>query len=846
MDRTDRLWRGLSESEELAVQREFPMLAEAARLDRRLAMKLLGASAALAAAAACERKPGSKPSAARGTHFGDYARPVTYATTLEQSGVPIPVLVETVNGWPIKIDGNPAWGTGGSSAITQAQLLDFYNPLRLTRPLLRGKPARPAAVEEALSRLARGGGRGVHILRPPTSNIAVLRAAERAAAALPDAQIHEWAPILPEAPFDPAPGSRSILCIGADFLGPGPHQAESAAAWAAWRGGSDDRRHRQLFVAECVPTLTGARADRRLRLAPRDLLQLAHEGGRGALARRLGLPDVDQVLIGRELQDDGAGDLLPLVAALRRGEVETLIVLGGNPAYDAPADLDFAAAMKHAGSVIVLADTLNETAGGAGMLIPEASQLERWGEYRRGGNRLLSQPLAGTKVRRWSAEEILDRLAGTAETAQPAWMKAVHEQAFAAGGESGAAADATETGVSVRSDDLPDGLILVFRPDASVWDGAHADNPWLQELPDPISKLVWGNAATVASSTAGTLGLENGDIVAIESAGRRIEAPIWVLPGQAGGTVALPLGYGRAVAGLGSDIGINAYRLRTARHPWYAPCTVAKTEGRAVPISTELHHPLAEDVPARRMSRRDEAEQPAFYRQQSESGQHQWGMVIDLDACIGCSACTVACQAENNIPVVGPEEVARGREMHWLRIDRYWRGDTDDPGIDFMPVPCMHCETAPCEPVCPVGATVHSSEGLNQMVYPRCIGTRTCANNCPYKVRRFNWFDYQEEAPRSEQSLNPRVSVRERGVMEKCTYCVQRIEAVHAGDKEGPVRTACQQACPTEAITFGDLADPDSDVARKRASPRNYALLGGLNLAPRTTYLARREEDGDG
>ena len=348
------------------------------------------------------------------------------------------------------------------------------------------------------------------------------------------------------------------------------------------------------------------------------------------------------------------------------------------------------------------------------------------------------------------------------------------------------------------------------------------------------------------------MGLENGDLVRVESFGRRLEAPVWIMPGQAPETVALALGYGRERAGaVGSGVGVNAYRLRTTQAPWQAPCSLTPLGAQARLVSTELHQRLDEPAAARRVtpgeraSSLDESATPAFHRQTSNEGAHQWGMAIDLDLCIGCGACTIACQAENNIPVVGPDEVAEAREMHWLRIDRYFRGSAEDPGIDFQPVPCMHCETAPCEPVCPVAATTHSSEGINQMTYNRCIGTRSCSNNCPYKVRRFNWFDYQD-APlsRPPESANPNVYVRSGGVMEKCTYCVQRIEAFHAEEDGTLPRTACQEACPTQAIVFGDITETGSAVAEAKRSLRSYALLEGHNLAPRTTYLARIDDSG--
>jgi molybdopterin-containing oxidoreductase family iron-sulfur binding subunit len=348
----------------------------------------------------------------------------------------------------------------------------------------------------------------------------------------------------------------------------------------------------------------------------------------------------------------------------------------------------------------------------------------------------------------------------------------------------------------------------------------------------------------------------------VESGGRSVEGPAWVLPGQPDRVATLFLGYGRNRAGrVGSGIGYDAYRVRSAAQPWNAIGTVKPTGARTTLATTQEHHildaegaDLVRTVSPRHPSaaRNEEVERASFYPPWPED-KPAWGMVIDLDRCIGCNACVVACQAENNIPVVGKEQVHEGREMHWLRVDRYYAGDPNDPETVFQPVPCMHCEQAPCEMGCPVHATVHSPEGLNLMVYNRCIGTRTCSSYCPYKVRRFNWFDYTTDAPSpTEAQRNPDVTVRGRGVMEKCTYCIQRIEAAtvqadieNRQVRDGEVTTACQQACPAKAISFGNLADKTSEVAKRRSSERNYALLGEQGTRPRTTYLARVAMEGD-
>jgi molybdopterin-containing oxidoreductase family iron-sulfur binding subunit len=413
---------------------------------------------------------------------------------------------------------------------------------------------------------------------------------------------------------------------------------------------------------------------------------------------------------------------------------------------------------------------------------------------------------------------------------------------------------------------------LTFRPDPSVWDGRFANNGWLQELPKPLSKLTWDNAVLVSPAMAQRMQLRNGDGVTISHGQRSVEAPVWILPGQPDGSVTVHLGYGRWRAGrVGDQAGFNAYLLRTTEHPWIVPrVRLTRTSRRFDLAATQLHH----QIDGRNIIRTQSLEE---YRRQSvhnraaehgvgehemaheaslypeyEYRGHAWGMTIDLTRCTGCNACVAACQAENNIPIVGKEGVQRGREMHWLRIDSYHLGSPSDPQVVHQPMLCQHCEKAPCEVVCPVAATTHSSEGLNEMTYNRCVGTRYCSNNCPYKVRRFNFLDYSDsENPLRLLLANPDVTVRSRGVMEKCTYCVQRINAARIEAKkeqvdggsgripDGGVVTACQAACPAQAIVFGDTNDPQSRVAALKSDRRNYGVLSELGTQPRTTYLTR-------
>ncbi len=569
-----------------------------------------------------------------------------------------------------------------------------------------------------------------------------------------------------------------------------------------------------------------------------------------------------------------AGSLSELAEAMGNGEVDALVMLGTNPVYDAPGSLRFADLLAKVPLKIHAGIHQDETALRSDWHLPLLHPLESWGDARSpDGTVSLMQPTVAPLYDGRSAAEILSVLfdqqpRSGLDLLRAHWMGSEIEAAFAPKWETmlrdgfvpdsafppetvalaAGASDASPTPAS------PEGLTVLFRPDATVWDGAAADNAWLQELPKPLTKLVWENAITVAPALAARQGLSQGDVVTVEAEGRGLEGPVWILPGQADGVVGVTLGYGREVPDrIAYKLGYDANALRNAASPWQlAGATLTKT-GRSIRFATTQDHGTMEGHDFVRVQRVGEAAvgetaswtQPTLYPSKEGDGR-AWGMVIDLDSCIGCNACVTACQAENNIAVVGREQVAMGREMHWLRVDRYYEGPTEAPRTRFQPVPCMHCEKAPCEVGCPVEATLHDQEGLNLMVYNRCVGTRACSGYCPYKVRHFNYLDYSAgAAPSIALQRNPEVTVRARGVMEKCTYCVQRIASARIeSDKtgapiaDGRVQTACQSACPTQAITFGNLNDRASAVAAARQSPRNYALLGELNVRPRTTYLA--------
>ncbi|HET7547955.1 MAG TPA: 4Fe-4S dicluster domain-containing protein [Usitatibacter sp.] len=563
-----------------------------------------------------------------------------------------------------------------------------------------------------------------------------------------------------------------------------------------------------------------------------------------------------------------------LAADLEAGRVTTLAMLGVNPAYDAPADLGFAKLLARAPLTLHHGLYEDETAALCAWHLPEAHYLEDWSDARAfDGTASLVQPLIAPLGGGISRHEVLGILAGIPGTARDAvrttwraaapgpafedfWRAALREGVIANGAFAPVAASAK------RIDFRPprgqgQGWSVRLRADPSIRDGAWANNAWLQELPKPQNKLTWDNAALMSAESAAKLGAAQGDLVEVGAGSRSVRAPVWILPDHADGAVTLSLGFGRTRAGrVGNGVGVDAYALRTLDEPWTLEgAEVRKVKGRHDFATTQNHARMEGREPVRTVLAADVARGAKIEDQTPKESlyppwtydNYRWGMAVDLNACIGCNACTIACQAENNIPTVGPEQVARGREMHWIRVDRYYEGPAKNPRTYFQPVPCMQCEDAPCEAVCPVGATVHDSEGINVQVYNRCVGTRFCSNNCPYKVRRFNFLHFSVgpgEPPL--EARNPEVTVRMRGVMEKCNYCLQRItrariETEREGRRiaDGEVVTACQAVCPTRAITFGDLNDPRSAVNAVKRSPLDYALLAELNTRPRTTYLAR-------
>ncbi len=807
-----------------------------------------------------------------------------------------------------------------------------------------------------------------------------------------------------------------ILTIGSDFLTTHPASLRYARQFIDGRRVRQDHlKMNRLYVIESAMTLTGSMADHRLAIAPSDFqlhtARLGHMLGIGgdvvpesrsvpslsvqkqhwldtvaadltSAATSLIIAGADQPpsvhamvhRINQRLNNIGRSvyhidsvapsaqhSLKDLVTDMQDGNVDTLLILGGNPAYDAPIDIPFASMLQNLSTqrrgrdyqnlTIHLGTHANETAWNCQWHIPQSHYLESWGDIRaHDGTASIIQPLIAPLFASKSEWELMETLLDHPdrdgiESIRNHWAKSVTSdfetwwlQTLQRGTIDGTSAPLRKD-LTLRPDlpgfsfsdetPHPENAEIIFAPDPTAWTGEYANNAWLQELPKPFTKLTWDNAIAINVRMAENLGgsarpLVDGHIVRVDYQGRSLEAPVVILPGQADGVIAMTLGYGRTHGGTvltddGAPRGYNAYQLRTSARPWVDVGARVTFTGRIVPLAITRNHHAMDTAPGmnsieqslkpqniaqpgiseenlelhnRKIVRTATLEQfqqnqnviqnldiasrkPLLSLYQPWNYDHglQWGMSIDQTACIGCNACIVACQAENNIPVVGKEQVMRQREMHWIRIDNYFSGPVDSPSVYHQPVPCMHCENAPCEYVCPVGATTHSDEGLNEMTYNRCIGTRYCSNNCPYKVRRFNFFlysDYDSNTRRLQH--NPDVSVRSRGVMEKCTYCVQRIDNTRiemekqvldlreqarlalepadqkrlllAADERGRqiiagLQTACQQSCPTQAIVFGDLRDPQSQVARLKREPADYGLLTDLTTKPRTTYLAR-------
>ncbi|MGD1215063.1 MAG: TAT-variant-translocated molybdopterin oxidoreductase [Terriglobales bacterium] len=734
-----------------------------------------------------------------------------------------------------------------------------------------------------------------------------------------------------------------IVSLDADFLYAGfPGSARYTRDFAARR--NPDANMNRLYVVESTPSSTGMKADHRLPMWASEIENFAralasavgvNAGGSAsgeeqsfvsALAKDLqshkgssvvivgdhqppavhalahainqALGNVGQTVLYTEPVDANPVNrnesLHALVEDMRAGKVDLLLILGGNPAYDAPAELEFASALKSnaVNLKVFLGTHRNETAELCQWHVPEAHYLESWSDARAyDGTVSIVQPLIEPLYGGKSAHEIITILAGQSGITghdlvqaywqkqhigadfEAFWRKSLHDGWI--GGTAFSPKQAALKPAYQASSKPAEGMLytllvphtieLNFRRDPSIYDGRFANNGWLQELPKPLTKMTWDNPIMIGPAMAERLKLNFKDVAELEFNGKKVKGAVWIQAGHPDYSITVFLGYGRTRAGrIGTGTGFDVYPLRTSQAPWFAGGAQLRATGETYQLASTqgyqtMETPVGERPLVQERSLEEYKKEPNFAKE-GEPPQdltlykpfdysketYSWGMAIDLNSCVGCNNCIVACQSENNIAVVGKEQTLKGRHMHWLRVDAYYNGPRENPKGFFQPVPCMQCEDAPCELVCPVQATIHSSEGLNDMVYNRCVGTRYCSNNCPYKVRRFNFLLFQDwETPQFKLMRNPDVTVRSRGVMEKCTYCVQRIserridaERADSTIKEGDLQTACQQSCPANAIVFGNLNDPNSQVNKWKAQARNYSLLGELNTRPRTTYLA--------
>jgi MoCo/4Fe-4S cofactor protein with predicted Tat translocation signal len=976
-----RYWRSLDEIAQTPaflefLHREFPEQASVFEdpKGRREFLTLMGASLALAGLTACTKQPPERilpyVRQPEGLTLG---RPLFFATASSHDGYARGILVESHEGRPTKIEGNPEHPTslGATDVFMQAHVLGLYDPDRSRSVRHLGEERTFAdfrtALGEALTQQKRKHGSGLRFLTGRTTSPTFIAQMDAILAQLPEARWTSYEPASRDntragavlafgAPLEPhyrLDRAEVILSLEADFVTGHPAGLRLQREFASRRrpdpagtGPGGPPGMSRLYVVEGSPSPTGASADHRLTLRSSEIegfaralaagVGLAVEGGVAhpwvaPLVKDLKLGGAKAVVLAGETQppavhaiahamnealgavgstvvyappaeaSPGAetASLVSLVSEMREGRVDVLVVLGVNPVYTTPADLAFADTLDKVPLAIHHGLYLDETAERCHWHLPASHPLESWADARAvDGTVSILQPLIAPLYDTHSELEVL--AAFTSDLSQRAydilrahwqaqtregdferrWNRALHDGVVAGTAFTPTTARAALSGPWAQAPKpaAAPGLELAFRMDPCVFDGRFANLGWLQELPRPFSKITWDNAAFLSPRTAESLGgirtEEHGrghttDVVELRLGGRSVKAPAWVLPGHPDGAVTVHLGQGRTRAGrVGTGVGFDAYQLRTSDTPWIAAgLQVVKTGESVLVACTQDHWTIAQPEAAAADERhivrsvtlaelasdpeavRRLSEEPppglSLYPEQEYEG-HAWGMSIDMSACTGCNTCVVACQSENNIPVVGKEQVGRGREMHWIRVDRYFEGPPESPQVVHQPVPCMHCEKAPCEVVCPVGATVHDQDGLNVMVYNRCVGTRYCSNNCPYKVRRFNFLLYQDwTTPAYELMRNPEVTVRSRGVMEKCTYCLQRIVRVRIDAKnesrpirDGEIVTACEAACPSRAIVFGDLNDRASRVATLRTSPRSYGLLTELQTRPRTTYLA--------
>jgi MoCo/4Fe-4S cofactor protein with predicted Tat translocation signal len=980
-------WRSRAQLDETPefrafVEREFANDVDKDPVSRRSFLKLMGASAGLAGFAACRRPverilPYSKQPEEIVPGTATF-----FATTISVAGQVVGALVETHEGRPTKVEGNPQHpaSLGASDAFMQASILGLYDPDRAQSPVKKGQEEASyadwdkfASAHFAASKGKKGAGLAFLFSGSQSPTFDRLRAETQKQ--FPEAKWFAWQPVSEDASlagaklaFGKPAASRLdvskadvILALDSDFLGTTGSIVDSRA-FAARR--APDGKMNRLYAVEANYSVTGGTADHRLRVKPSQVhffaRALVAELVKGGLALPSGVPsafaenaaDASKspfdakfltalasdllaakgnalVVVGpgqpaevhalaavlnaalgavgttvsyRDVADAGTGaeQLKALAVAIEKKEVETLVIIGGNPAYDAPANLKLADRIATVPTSVHLSPYLDETGAKTTWTLPLAHTFETWGDaVAFDGTYSVQQPLILPLFGGRSEIELLGQVLGfeaqkgydlvrdtfkakVGGEFERAWRSALNAGVVpnTAWSDFSAKSFVATSAEATKARPVSSGFEVAFIADASMWDGRFANNAWLQEVPDPMTKLTWDNAALLSPASAEKLGVKNEDLVKINTRAGSLEVVVWVMPGLADETAVLALGYGRNVEwSIANGVGFNAYTLRSDDALGFeVNAQVTKAAGKYELANTQDHHFIAPPTllgyvqkprPVFREGTLDTYKKdPGFADKMvshpalvSLNTEHvylgkAWAMSIDLNACTGCNVCTIACQAENNIAVVGKDQVRRGREMHWIRLDRYFANqnvngegeiDVHNPRVVHQPMTCQHCENAPCEQVCPVTATVHGVEGTNDMQYSRCIGTKYCSNNCPYKVRRFNYHNFHENDPEVRaMAHNPDVTVRMRGVMEKCSYCVQRInrtklDAKVAGRalKDGDIKVACEQACPSGAIVFGDMNDKTSRVAQARKNARRYDVLAELNTKPRTTYLAR-------
>ncbi len=951
-------WRSLNELADTPeyrkiVEREFPEGAPELKnpVTRRNFLGLMGASIAFAGLASCRRPVQKIVPFVKAPENMIPGVPKYYATTITQGRHALGVLVESHEGRPTKIEGNPEHpeSLGKTNIFHQADVLNLYDPDRAKDVSKDGVQsswkAFTAFWQEQHAMFLKEKGKGLAVLSGEFASPSLKRLHNQFKKEMPLATWHIDEPVSEMnihqglkaatgknvqayAHYDKA---RVILSIDHDFLGVAPGNVSANRGFAEGRRTEDENSEmNRLYMVETSFSVTGGMADHRKRLTQGNLelftRQLANalgvidDGARAvdgkwmsALVKDLKKNKGASLVVAGQRQSAATHALVfainevlgnngatveyydnpdvvlqtesinTLTEAMKAGEVKTLVILDHNPVYTA-SSAGFAQALASVENIIHLSSYWDETGHAANWHVPMSHFLESWGDATDArGNRSVVQPLIAPLYNTVSMtafvnfmvtardEEDADVVKATwkAKDEDKNWRRILYK-GYADGTLKPEKVKARRTDIVKlvsatavsASAPTPTAMDVVILPSSSLYDGRYANNGWLMEVPDPVSHISWDNAALISTATAEKLGVRSEDVITLSAGGRELEIAVSVLPGVAENVIALELGYGRKQLGrIGNGSGFDVYAFMSAPGSYSLQGVSVNKTGRTYALANTQDHNSMEGRPIiLEADLREYREKPEFAREvvkhpplvslwdeKKYDEGYQWGMTIDLSTCSGCNTCVVACQAENNIPIIGKEEVKKGREMHWIRLDRYFKGDPDNPDMLFQPMGCQHCENAPCEQVCPVQATLHDDEGLNVMTYNRCVGTRYCANNCPYKVRRFNYFNFTNSYPETIKMVqNPDVTVRFRGVMEKCTYCTQRIQEAKINAKnearlvvDGEIQTACQQACPSDSIVFGNILDPESRVAKLKKQNREYKLLVELNIKPRTSFLAR-------